>query len=337
MQTDNIFKWFGDDNKILYLTMESINKCYINDKLSSFFKSLCVVNWKKTNYQINCMINKSIEKKIILHKSPIITNKKNASVLKSILQKAVRRKLSNLSVKVSLQMINDGLISDLLRRLTIIIIEDSMLTKYYPTLMFLLVTTTKGYILTKYTIDWILGFVEHLCNNFNFLDYYEKYDFVPSINYVIKNTKSKTIMLMVLFRKSYGCMSGEERLINNCIITWINRFNKNDFMFNIFINEPSFCLVDSNKIEKLNNTDIIVEGIDFHCCPNILEKLSINDERMTESAIWYCRSSINHRTKISLKHYIDNKKQIDKYKDTYDKIKDELDAMCINIIKNIRL
>lgn len=80
--------------------------------------------------------------------------------LKSLLQKCVRRKLSKLAVVTSKQMIKQN-INVLLRRLTVIMVEDTTLTKEFHILCWLMFSGKQTFPLFVY--EWILGIVNLLC------------------------------------------------------------------------------------------------------------------------------------------------------------------------------
>ena len=91
---------------------------------------------------------------------------KNLSVLKSNLQKCVRRGLVSKAVKSAYAI---WCISpmELLRRLPIIIVEDTSPFPGLITLTWYMMAVSKGYVLSSDEVSWILGVVYTITENIN--------------------------------------------------------------------------------------------------------------------------------------------------------------------------
>ncbi|KAJ3205745.1 hypothetical protein HK099_000710 [Clydaea vesicula] len=89
-----------------------------------------------------------------------IFNSKHIPILKSHLQKCIRRSLIQKSLKTAIELIAIGAEQELLRRLLIILAEDSCLNINIPILVWLQVANSKGYKLNDEMIETLLAFVE---------------------------------------------------------------------------------------------------------------------------------------------------------------------------------
>lgn len=242
-------------------TRNGINIGIISDEQSSQFTSFCI---SKNN----------------------ITN-----LVKSNLQKAIRRKLSDIALQSVMYLIRNKNIDDLLRRLTIISFEDVFLTQYYPIIVWYYIATLNKYILTNYDVNFIYSYTLLLCNNnaihdFNKLEPIDD-DYEPHINDIRNNINCVSLYL----RKLYGGFSGEKKIMNLLIKNILN--NK----INIEITNIQICehILYSNPVPILNC------AIDFHCFVKMPERVKnkIGNDSITEEIIreyiWNNESNINLR------------------------------------------
>jgi hypothetical protein len=331
----NIIKWIKEDNTyyddIYFHFSIKRNICKWSNNKPNNFKILSTIKWKQNKFIRNVFIcccketKKKLKSKNELKIKNEIYKLKHIPLLKSNLQKAIRRQLRNIAIKTAVSMI---LIEDetnkikqiglyeLLRRLTIIIVEDIILMKYFNTLLWFKILLSKGYILNKYFIDIIMISVA-IISTFEFQD--KKYlDFlinedikiIKIINDPKLNQKQRSYLLSLQFRKSYGGMSGDLHMIDKCTYIWYYRFKNNKpgemFMYN--------CFYKHNIImDILNPKDILKEAYDFHCTDicqrinNILKNDLIN-EKLIKKLIWNNSSSINERFDINYPRFLNNSK-----------------------------
>jgi hypothetical protein len=342
MTTTNINKWFNYNNCYLYFHFVSFNNCNIYFSKRKNSTVLFELNIRSSSYTILFSVNSNI----IFVKSNIVDNnvdKQLLSILKSALQKAIRLKLNNLALMITKELINMNCLFELLRRLAIIAIEDVMLNRYYHVLVFLMCVASKHMIMNEACINFICSFVNHICN-IKFLDTFDyvdekKYDSINSIKECSIAAKQKTILLSVLIRISYGNMKGERILMFSYCNTWKNRFiNNNTIALKLFNNNDYLKKINYNEIKKLKNTDLIIETIDFHCCPWIIKKLNVDyDEKIIRKIIWICRSSINIRIHLNIDTLINTHKKIDKYNNIYNTFKNKLDLISYGVINKLSI
>ena len=89
---------------------------------------------------------------------------KNIGLLKSQLQKAIRRKENKLAMNLGYQLMNVDM-NQFLRRLAIITLEDVILNQYYPVLIWMMMASSiKGWSVSLNDVRWLLSYINYLCN-----------------------------------------------------------------------------------------------------------------------------------------------------------------------------
>lgn len=164
-------------------------------------------------------------------------------VLKSILQKAIRRRKPLPAVRVAMELADKSL-GDLLRRLPIIILEDSTLHPSFPLLVWLMAAHAKDFEPNKFLLSKIFCAVyeiascpwqDHLKNlatgaieskqldrtaDVTFDSYHK-----PGIDHLLED--HDVYLWSMLLRVRYGGMRGDMEMLSSYINLWSSRF-KND-------------------------------------------------------------------------------------------------------------
>lgn len=189
-----------------------INEINLHDNLKSNFNKLFIIG------NFNSINNLPINSTYIF----------DIEILKSNLQKAVRRKL----LEVSLSTAYTILVQDkthLLRRLPIIALEDSTINFQDLTyLVWLIVADSKGYKLTNYDINRILSIVESITLN-EYRDYIDndsesKYNSFEKYNNYDKDFIN--FYNSVFIRLEFGTMEGDIKWLKNMANEWFKRITK---------------------------------------------------------------------------------------------------------------
>lgn len=186
---------------------------------------------------------------------------------------------------------------------------------------------------TKEHIKWLLNIVNYMCLLKN-RDLYLKGSFdinknLDRINNL--NDNDRSIIYSLSFRLSYGGMKGDMGMIQYLIDLWITRFKKNEYHHTY----DKIKIIDFN-VKNIKINQILLEAVDFHCYPQIINKIkSINlelEEEDIKKAIWYNRSCYNHRQiiKTNLLDIIEKK-----YSNIWDIIKNDVNKISRQYIKNI--
>jgi hypothetical protein len=246
---------------------------------------------------------------------PIININFTIPLLKSNLQKAVRRGENYLAIQSSLAILQSKPM-EFLRRLPIIYIEDVCLLDSYPIVIWLMMAD-KDYILTKTDIHILLNIVNSLCNYKDYYDDREKQDHSFSFSHEsLQDYENYNEILGLYYRSEYGGMKGDMIMLKNAIKYYINNPTK--------IKKTIYDSIDYDKINT--NIEILVEAIDFHPYPqllNILSKITLIDKNVIKELIWFVESGYNIRKPFT----IESSKQYEK------KIEWKKISSCLDIVR----
>ena len=294
-----IDKWFATTSNnespkpktIFYFDAKKMETKWLHQQLNHIRFST-IIKWNKKQITLCTNMSQNHDYQI-----PTETkyNSKHITFLKSNLQKCIRRGLAEKAVKTAYHMIKINL-NEFLRRISIIILEDITLHQAYSTVVWLTAaTSSKKNIFkpNKYIIDWLLGFVNLLCH-------IEDYDNAGKNNktYDLIELNDNDLLYSLQFRRSYGGMSCDMKMLDYFTDLWFKRFSNNEKC-----DETEIELIDSNNIKDLEFEEWKLEddncvGIDFHCAPYIITNLQKKydyTETEIKLAIWNCSSKINYR------------------------------------------
>ncbi|GFH60957.1 hypothetical protein CTEN210_17433 [Chaetoceros tenuissimus] len=237
-------------------------------------------------------------------------SKFSVPVLKSILQKSVRRRRPKPSVRVAME-IADKALGELIRRLPIICLEDSFLHHEFPFLVWLMIAHSKDFIPPKYLLDKVMQIVyeisscpwQDVFSNSGELEQAFTLSNVKNLSFEESDKDSCQLMIRAMvLRKAYGGMRCDMKMMDSFMQIWSGRFTQRlvdetviDLLRKRFPHLSDDLLwkdvpllmhslhspVDINQLtkdgfEKLLRNDISASGIDFHCS-NIVEALLQND------------------------------------------------------------
>jgi len=245
-------------------------------------------------------------------------------LLKSNLQKAIRRCHNNIAIQSAIQLIHLDKIQ-FLRRLPIIYIEDVCLMDSFPMVVWLMMAD-KHYTLTSIDIDILLHCVNGLCeckkviakysgskaegirensgervsSEFGCIDepIMKKYT-----HEYLENMENHTELLSIYYRSQYGGMDGDMRMLEDAIEYYIANPHS--------IERTHYGSIDFDQISNMD-IEILVEAIDFHPFPHmlsILEKRVRLDKMVIKEYIWNAESGYNIRkpeTREKSKKYMAN-------------------------------
>jgi hypothetical protein len=296
----------------------------LDGELSKYYKKLIIINENKNNEEINYKIK----------------YKYNIELLKSNLQKCVRRKETKCALDTVNMMIRQDM-QQLLRRLPIISLEDSVIDfDDFIFLIWIMIANSRGYNLNDYDINRIFLITKNICES-SYRDYIDNdsstsFNFELINKYDVKDNNIIKFYFCVFLRLEYGTMSGDSKWLKNIANKWLNRYKKDSIViqkiknkYNIF----EYKYFNENNILK----NYLLEAVDFHCNKNIFDEIRLKQKNHfytnehIKNTIWFLRSSINidrtflcHNKKVEefIKFY--NLEQL-KYKDTFNKISKILD------------
>lgn len=229
---------------------------------------------------------------------------KNISYLKSHLQKCIRKGDDTLAIPTGNHLCKLDL-NEVLRRLPIIMLEDTTLHKSFSTLIWLMIAvSTKKFKMQKYIYEWIYGLIYVLCKIDKKDNIIEKTDtenmkekksiveIFDSYNELSKEELS--ILYSIHLRISYGGNESDLKMLEEYSKLWYNRLINKKMEFNKMNIRPISIYV---KNLELNDWDL--SAIDYHCNPKLLEYISKKydtlDLEEIKKIIWFHSSSINYR------------------------------------------
>lgn len=207
-------------------------------------------------------------------------NNEIISLLKSNLQKAIRRNLPDVALSSVCEIIKykSGVIQ-LLRRLCIIIVEDKFncyneICNHYNTLVWIMATEKawNGW------LKWILGLVYYICD--------KKFKYINNEEDIVYNWTDNIYSRSLLIRSFYGGMKCDIILLKKCakIIETIDTNYLDENNVEIELKEPN------------NNLQLIKCSVDYHCSPQIityiLKKHEMYSNEEIKKAIWDNSSGI---------------------------------------------
>lgn len=222
--------------------------------------------------------------------NPTVLDNINIPLIKSNLQKAVRRKDFDIACQSLLYLLEKDKIS-VLRRLPIIMIEDTVLFDKIEIIVWLMIAN-KEYLLREDDIEILLLILKNMIETKSYFDYESINDVINPMNDINIEEIHISSVRALSYREKYGGMKGDINLIHKAINYYLKNENKIEHIID-FNMKPVL-----NKYKIIENVDIIWEAIDFHCYPYILQRISNRthfSREMIKEYIWYCHSAINVR------------------------------------------
>jgi hypothetical protein len=260
-----------------------------------------------------------------------LVNKSNLYVYKSNIQKCVRRQLTDKAIRSAYALMSID-VPTLLRRLPIIMIEDVLPHPSLVPLVWWMMATTKGYILSDKEVGYILGIVYLLCQ----IELYQVKDCPSSresrptlhIWSSLCPSLSKDLLWALEFRKAYGGMKCDKLLIEQTQRMWGKRIWEKDTLWE-YLKHIKVPLIDLSTLDECDKSDIILEAIDQHCFTWLPSKLQSSFPHYTlyeiKGAIWYYRSRLNVREICKGSEPI---RYIPELEIVYQEIKEQVESLC---------
>lgn len=262
---------------------------------------------------------------------------KNIPVYKSNLQKCVRRQLADRAIRTAYAMMSADA-PDLLRRLPIIMLEDVLPHPSFVPLVWWMMATTKGYLLSDAEVSYILGIILMICQ----INEYQVYNAECKPEKEICDWNAfapiqRDLLWALEFRKAYRGMQCDIQMIEYLQHQWCLRFNstKPNALWKMLKGikvEP----VELESVGVCDKYDLILEAIDQHCFRWIPKKISAKfpdySEYEIKGAIWFYRSRLNYRNICQGSKQI---KHIQALEPVYLVIKNDLEGLCQWIFGNL--
>jgi hypothetical protein len=287
----------------------------------------------------------------------------SVSLLKSALQKSIRRNLPLQSVKIAKKMIKKDAKS-FLRRLGVIIIEDVMLHPDFERLIELASDSSdKDFVLSKENEKFCLELVEQLARclfrDVEFMEYqHGRKEIDLPISFDDLEGEELKLVKALRWRSGLGGMKGDMEMLRLSARIWTRRFQNGELRASEL--KKYFPKPESNYSEipeRDSSDDILLEAVDFHVLKSIpkmiLRKKQLKEKLMQESGlvndsqlidllvrvIWRMRSGINYKLDFQTKKVFEwlevsedsiyDKSEKEKYMKIYKIINSDLDRISL--------
>lgn len=208
----------------------------------------------------------------------------NRSLLKSLIQKAVRRGLSDVAVRATWQLLRQDPTS-CIRRLAIIVMEDAILHDTGMRLLTWLMCS--GLHPTIEDARLILQIVHEIATC-------KHRDVIVKDPVDIGFDTADERVYSVLIRAYFGGMRGDVAFMRNFAAIWTTRFKTDESRWTQLLNDAYSDSGTCPEPQELVTSDLKLEAVDFHAFPQLLieiqDKFKIEPE-LSKRAIWRCRSS----------------------------------------------
>lgn len=229
-------------------------------------------------------------------------------VLKSLLQKSIRRRRPLDSVRIAME-IADKALDELLRRLPIIILEDSTLHEDLPFLIWAMMAQSKGFSPPTSMMMRIFRIIFEVAScprRDSLLDDSSEHPTTLTLLYndneAAEATRSQSLVWAMLVRAEYGGMKGDVAMLRRFANVWANRFSESSLPIevtqavtkskpSIWLDIPSALHAQAKEhseqqvgkllqppVSRLCTNNFCPEGIDFHCS-------SVLDALMSDKAL----------------------------------------------------
>jgi hypothetical protein len=218
---------------------------------------------------------------------PIIQTSADIPLLKSNLQKAIRRGNHSIAISTALAMIQKDA-TQFLRRLPVIYIEDVCLIDSFPITMWLLMADAR-YTLTQTDICILLQIVYSLCSCSKYFEFRDNECKTEYTHESLENEERFSEVLSLHYRYLYGGLKGDMQMLNTAIGFYC--MNPHEIVRYTF--SDTLLPFDIDVVVV-----IMKEAIDFHPFPTMITslfKLTKINKQLIKDCIWFAESGYNSR------------------------------------------
>ena len=209
-------------------------------------------------------------------------------LLKSNLQKAIRRRLTQVAVHTACELFRRAPM-ELLRRLPIIALEDVMWMPAMSRVVWLMLYGQKKQALDSF-LPWVLSVTEALCRcEAAFDDRGGKTQVFPPVFEIWHTCPTDNTLTALLVRHCYGGMKGDMALLSYG--AWCYHQNPN------LVVTSDLVRPWTSPVPSFSEQDMLLEAIDFHCS-DIIQEMQHNHPfpaSTWRTWIWNYRSGLNVR------------------------------------------
>jgi hypothetical protein len=272
------------------------------------------VRWKMPVYVGESYIDseKTLTLIATFPKAPYIPPKPSryyqTAVLKSNLQKAVRRGAIDAAVATAWQLVQQGFndIRELFRRLPIILLEDGFLNSHIlPRLVWWLLATGKGWICSEGEYQRLMLDVAAMASveTCGWREIPVKTHATMDIDRILRTASAnqQAALFAIWLRSRWGGMLADVGLLRSLFHTWSSPQQRDAAAWSIANTDPNESCILLAPLESLRfdvRSHALPEAVDYHCLPYMSAELATlvgASKTEIEEALWVFRSSPNVR------------------------------------------
>lgn len=232
---------------------------------------------------------------------PVPSQSFSVPVLKSNLQKAVRRGFADVAAATAVQMAAQGSIADLFRRLPIILLEDTLLeTVIMPRWIWWMLATSRGWSLSKQEWNQLCLDIRRIAQS-RFREDLRKTDqeiCTETLDGLWEIPADRGLALFCIWiRSQWGGMRGDMAWLRDLFLRWLHRGDTE--WLSTRLNTTSHGSASGDSLPIFDpKIHALPEAVDFHCCTAMLRDFAAKtgaSEADIQEAIWWHRSETNVR------------------------------------------
>lgn len=257
---------------------------------------------------------------------PQIHSKFYEGILKSNLQKCVRRQEADKAVKTALALYSFSP-ADCLRRIPIIMIEDALPhPSSFVKLVWWMTATSKGYRLSTEELEEMLGIVKMIALSREYECYQSVFKAENDFDYKNLASEEQLFITSLAIRRQYRGMQCDVNMLSYHIGLWGKKFAESKDTYKK-LEDQKVESVSLSTLSFFDKEDLLIEALDNHCCRQLLKGLP----QEAPGAIWFCKSRINYRTLLQ-----NNRQEATEYmKNLWKKIETEYEKRVLVLYESL--
>jgi hypothetical protein len=325
-----------------YLDYPSLNVYWTTDE-PKYIKYKKYFKLKK--YNTTCIL---VSNYAFSNNEPIKEQSARVSILKSNLQKCIRKSQVEQAIKTSIKFMELNFI-DFIRRLSIIMVEDCIIHNSFNFILWLCIfgnysikTESEEFIKDRCIdiVKYLASLEYRLCVN-------KKKDKLPNkINFIKISSfpeHIKNVILSLECRSMFGGMNGDILLLRSFMFIVIEKYLEKPWIPEYINKELPIVTTKYNAIRK-NEIDLV--SVDYHGFPYMIEniwnrgfmdQMLQTDKQKIKAAIWLYSSSLSNKNFIendaSIKKSRNSNKEM--YKLVWEEIKYSTRAEQIHLLNKL--
>lgn len=243
-----------------------------------------VVTWRSGGVDVQLYGESRVTKGTPFNPSASVYDESHMKLLKSNLQKTVRRGNVQAAISTANEMLNINPIQ-LVQRLAIIWIEDCVLTQEFAILPWCLAAMSKGWLLTENLAIVVITLAGRLAH-MPVRDVHgtKRERFQVSKIAGVSDPNCRSLLYSLQFRRDYQCMSSDKAMIDQCLADWTQRLKTGLTVMLVLPDLPANIALDL----RMDKKHWSIASVDQHCsalCTWVAEDLRIS-KKLVERVVW---------------------------------------------------